>query len=69
MIVLINAQWGGRGFGAGRQKEKAPSRDFYKILGVPRSAKEKEIKKAFKKMSLKHHPDKNPDNKDALKNF
>jgi DnaJ-domain-containing protein 1 len=32
--------------------------DFYKLLGVPRKASEKEIKAAFRKLALKHHPDK-----------
>ena len=45
------------------------NRDFYKILGVKRSATDKEIKKAFKKMSLKKHPDKNKDDPKALENF
>ena len=45
------------------------NRDFYKILDVKRSATEKEIKKAFKKMSLMYHPDKNKDDDSALKKF
>jgi DnaJ-class molecular chaperone len=47
----------------------AANRDFYKILGIKRSAKEKEIKKAFKRMSLKVHPDKNPDDEEALRKY
>ena len=42
--------------------------DYYKLLGVPKDASEKVIKKAFRKLAVQYHPDKNPD-PEARKKF
>lgn len=43
--------------------------DYYKILGIEKGASEKEIKKAYRKLARKYHPDLNPDNKEAELKF
>jgi molecular chaperone DnaJ len=44
-------------------------RDYYEVLGVARDATEADLKKAYRRVAMKHHPDRNPDNKESEELF
>ena len=44
-------------------------RDYYQVLGVNKNASGDDIKKSYRRLAMKHHPDRNPDNKDSAEKF
>lgn len=52
---------------ANQKAEKARKRDYYAILGIDKNADERDIKRAYKKMAMKYHPDRNSETEESKK--
>jgi molecular chaperone DnaJ len=61
--------FGARGNAPGGGESRVQKRDYYEVLGVGKSASPDEVKKAFRQLAFKYHPDKNPGNAEAEASF
>src|ERR1700733_7754641 len=52
-----------------RQADMATKHDYYKVLDVARNASEADIKKSYRRLAMKYHPDRNPGDKEAEEKF
>ena len=53
----------------GSPSKSKKGRDFYKLLGIEKTANQGQIKHAYRKLAMKYHPDKNPGNEEAAEKF
>ena len=51
------------------QSQVPTTRDYYEVLGVPKDASPEDVKRAYRRLAMKHHPDRNPDNTEAEAKF
>src|SRR6188508_1247335 len=68
-LVLARRASAGSKLRRGHAVLMATKRDFYEVLGVEKNASEEEIKRAYRKLAMKHHPDRNPGDAEAERAF
>src|SRR5437879_9827989 len=69
VTLTLYLAWTKRKRGGARNRLGMPKRDYYEMLGVNRDADEEAIKKAYRRLAMMHHPDRNPNNPHAEELF